>query len=211
MFHSVVVCTGKEPNSFSHRPPGSLYQTLLSEHYKLHEGRIWCRTVALALLICVCIHLFATTALSSSSYWLSSVLSSSCSQPVWLAPSMSRAGQDRDKCSTATGCTSDRDSGTAPRKQLLCYQSHFDHRHGLEWVRFLGSFFMASESVSHYQIIMTRELSSLRYKHAQNVNCAKFMPLSHLNWSLCHIQLTQPTLCVCVYANCEQVNHRSSS
>lgn len=71
----------------------------------------------------------------------------------------SRAGQDRDKCSAASGGTHARDSGAAPRKQLLCYQSHFDHRHGMKQARFLESFFMASECVLNDQIITMTELS----------------------------------------------------
>ena len=66
---------------------------------------------------------------------------------------------DRDKCSAATGGTHARDSGAAPRKQLLCYQSHLQHRHGMEWVGFVGTILCtAQECVSHYQMLMTRKI-----------------------------------------------------
>lgn len=67
---------------------------------------------------------------------------------------------DGDKCSAATGGTHARDSGAAPRKQLLCYQSHLQHRHGMEWVRFVGSFFvqLMAVRVLHYQMLMTRKI-----------------------------------------------------
>lgn len=47
------------------------------------------------------------------------------------AAEQSRAEQggqlDKDKCSMVTSSTPVRDSGAAPRKQLLCYQSHSHH------------------------------------------------------------------------------------